>query len=101
MPHHGVVQGESKLRIVFNASSKDSQKKSLNDQLHKGPSLQNNIVIVLLRWRLLQFVYSVDIEKMYRQILIHSDDRKYQQILLLHLHTKLFDQFGNWRSLLL
>lgn len=35
---------------------------------------------VLLRWRRHRFVIATDIEKMYRQILIHPDDRDLQRI---------------------
>lgn len=36
---------------------------------------------ILLRWRRHRYVIATDIEKMYRQILIHEDDRDLQRIL--------------------
>lgn len=36
---------------------------------------------VILNWRKYRFVFSGDIQKMYRQILIHPDDRPFQRIL--------------------
>ncbi|XP_029163786.1 uncharacterized protein LOC114935214 [Nylanderia fulva] len=39
---------------------------------------------VLLRWRQHQYVFVADIEKMYRQILVHPDDCKFQTILWRH-----------------
>lgn len=35
----------------------------------------------LIRFRTYKVVVTADIEKMYRQVLVHEDDRKYQQIL--------------------
>ncbi|KAH9636894.1 hypothetical protein HF086_010675 [Spodoptera exigua] len=43
LPHHGVIKLDStttKLRVVFNASSKSSSGKSLNDLMCCGPNLQ-------------------------------------------------------------
>ncbi|XP_075162846.1 uncharacterized protein LOC142235479 [Haematobia irritans] len=84
IPHHCVLRPESsttKLRVVFDASTKTSSGKSLNDVLHTGPTLQNDLFAILLRFRLPRFVFTTDIEKMFRQILIHPKDRPYQIIL--------------------
>ena len=84
IPHHGIFQGDPKnlkFRIVFNASAKSSNRISLNDTLFAGPSLQSNIVDIMIRWRSYPYVYSADIQKMYRQIEIHPDDRNFQRIL--------------------
>ena len=84
IPHHGILQGTSsnpKFRVVFNASSHAMKGKSLNDLLLSGPSLQTNIVDILTKWRMLKYVYSADIQKMYRQINVHPDHRKFQRIL--------------------
>lgn len=84
LPHHAVIKPESrstKVRVVFNASKPSSSGNSLNDILHVGPALQRDLMAVILNWRLYQFVFSGDIEKMYRQILVHKDDLDYQRIL--------------------
>ncbi|XP_017875754.1 uncharacterized protein LOC108622406 [Ceratina calcarata] len=84
IPHRAVVRAESmttKLRVVFNASSVTSSGRSLNDLLHIGPKLQRDITIILTNWRLYQFVMVADIEKMFRQILVAPEDRRYQCIL--------------------
>ncbi|XP_075158079.1 uncharacterized protein LOC142231352 [Haematobia irritans] len=84
LPHHAVVRPESKstkVRVVFNASKKTSSGHSLNDVLHSGPILQQDLVKVLRNWRYYQFVFNGDIQKMYRQIWVHEDDQKFQQIL--------------------
>ncbi|XP_076298031.1 uncharacterized protein LOC143217532 [Lasioglossum baleicum] len=83
LPHHGVLRESSKttkLRVVFNGSMPSANGKSLNDFLLRGPNLLPNLADVLLRWRRHRFVFSADIEKMYRQILVHPEDRRWQQI---------------------
>ncbi|XP_076660299.1 uncharacterized protein LOC143363619 [Halictus rubicundus] len=84
IPHRAVIREGSlttKLRVVFNASSHTSSGYSLNDILHTGPKLQLEITRILLAWRLHKYVFVADIEKMFRQILVHPQDRKYQCIL--------------------
>uniref|UniRef100_A0ABD2XQ69 Integrase catalytic domain-containing protein n=1 Tax=Trichogramma kaykai TaxID=54128 RepID=A0ABD2XQ69_9HYME len=83
LPHHGVLKikdGNPKLRVVFNGSIKLDQGSTLNECLHVGPKLQNDIFEILLRWRRHRYVFSADIAKMFRQILIDERDRRYQQI---------------------
>ncbi|XP_031349442.1 uncharacterized protein LOC116175453 [Photinus pyralis] len=84
LPHHAVVNENkvtTKLRVVFDGSAKTNTGLSLNTLLHVGPSLQQELFLILVRFRTYQYVVSADISKMYRQIEIHPDDRKYQQIL--------------------
>ncbi|XP_011330107.1 uncharacterized protein LOC105275148 [Ooceraea biroi] len=84
LPHHGVLRQNSsttKLRVVFNGSARTSSGLSLNDCLHVGPKLHQDIDAVLLRWRVHAFVFAADIEKMFRQILLHADDQHFQKIL--------------------
>ncbi|XP_029171618.1 uncharacterized protein LOC114940982 [Nylanderia fulva] len=84
LPHHPVVKSESlstKLRVVFNASCATSNKTSLNDHLYTGPKLQNNLMSILSRWRQHKYVYLADIEKMFRQIMVHPEEADYQRIL--------------------
>ncbi|XP_043264252.1 uncharacterized protein LOC122404380, partial [Colletes gigas] len=84
IPHRAVIRTESattKLRVVFNATSRTVGGNSLNDILHVGPKLQNDITSVLTRWRLYEYVLVADIEKMFRQILVAPQDRRFQCIL--------------------
>lgn len=84
LPHHPVMKSESlstKLRVVFNASCATSNKTFLNDHLHTRPKLQNDMMSILIRWRQHKYVYFADIEKMFRQIMVHPKDAKYQHIL--------------------
>lgn len=87
LPHHGIVKESSdttKLRVVFDGSASSTTGVSLNDILHIGPKLQEDLFDILLRFRSHQYVLTGDIEKIYRQILVRPEDRKYQQILWLN-----------------
>lgn len=84
MPHHAVVKESSnttKVRLVCDASAKASNGVSLNDLLLIGPTIQNKLIIHLLRLRTFRHVLIADIEKMYRQVRLHEDDCRYQRIL--------------------
>ena len=83
MPHHSVIKQSSsttKLRVVFNASAKTSSSLSLNDIMMIGPCVQQSLIDIVLRFRMHRYVLSADVEKMYRQIVIHEDDRDLQRI---------------------
>lgn len=83
LPHHAVIKGDSlttKCRVVFDASAKSDTGVSLNDIQYVGPTLQHELFSILLRFRLHQYVLTGDISKMYRQINVHEDDRKFQRI---------------------
>ncbi|XP_076384582.1 uncharacterized protein LOC143263683 [Megalopta genalis] len=84
LPHHGVIKMSSnttKLRVVFDGSAVTSTGISLNDTLHTGPKIQDDLLCILLRFRIHQYVITGDIEKMYRQFLVRPEDRQYQRIL--------------------
>lgn len=84
LPHHGVIKKTSlttKLRVVFDASNKSSTGISLNDMLMIGPTLRDNLIQILLRFRFYNIALIGDLEKMYRQILVRTCDRDYQRIL--------------------
>ena len=84
LPHHAVIKPSStttKVRVVFDGSAKSSSGLSLNDALMIGPTIQDDIFSLLLRFRMYAYVLTGDIEKMYRQFLIRPEDRRYQRIL--------------------
>lgn len=84
LPHHAVIKESStttKLRVVFDASSKSDTGVSLNDILCKGPCIQEDLVCIMTRFRTHRYVISADIIKMYRQVWISEQDRDYQRIL--------------------
>ncbi|XP_073811802.1 uncharacterized protein [Musca autumnalis] len=97
LPHHGVFKPESsttKLRVVFNASCPSVDGKSLNDALYVGPSLQKDIVSLVLNWRVYRYVFNADITKMYRQIWINPEHTRYQRILF---RSSLEDEIADYR----
>ena len=84
IPHHGVLRECStttKLRVVFNASSPTSSGVSLNNIQMVGPTIQDDLLSILIRFRQHKYILAADIEKMYRQIAVHPSDRHLQQIL--------------------
>lgn len=83
LPHFAVVREDSvtsNVRIVFDASVKTQSGISLNDIQYPGPAIQNDIFGIMLRFREHRFVVIADVAKMYRQILIHPDERYLQNI---------------------
>ncbi|XP_055623330.1 uncharacterized protein LOC129766759 [Toxorhynchites rutilus septentrionalis] len=84
LPHHPVINQSSsttKVRVVFDGSAKTSSGHSLNDALIVGPVVQDNILDIHLRFRMFMIALVADAEKMYRQVLMHPDDRSLQRIL--------------------
>lgn len=84
LPHHSVIKKDStttKLRVVFNASNKMSNGKTLNEQMAIGKSSQSSLISLILKWRQYKYAMCADIEKMYRQIWIHDDQVDLQRIL--------------------
>lgn len=84
LPHHAVFKADSsttKTRVVFDASCKTTSGVSLNQILHTGPKVQQDLTDILIRWRKYTIVYTADIEKMFRQINLFSEDRDFHRIL--------------------
>lgn len=84
MPHHPVIKPSStttKVRVVFDASMKTSSGSSLNDVLMVGPTVQSDLLSIMLRFRLQKYVMIADIAKMYRQINVDLSDVHLQRIL--------------------
>ncbi|GFX83479.1 integrase catalytic domain-containing protein [Trichonephila clavipes] len=71
MPHHGVYRPEkstTKLRTVFNASSPSTSGKSLNSIQFNGGLVQEDLFSIMARFRKHKYVFTTDIEKMFRTI---------------------------------
>jgi len=71
----------TKLRVVFNASRNTHNGTSLNDHLLVGPKLQQDLPAIVTRWLQWLYVYTANIAKMFRQILVEPMDADFQRIL--------------------
>lgn len=78
IPHHAV---DPKFRVVFNASAETTTGQSLNDIQHKGSRVQDVLVFILMRFRRYPVAVTADVEKMFRQIVVEPEQRKWQKIL--------------------
>lgn len=84
MPHHFVLRPESsttRLRVVFDASCRTTSNVSLNEILMVGPTVQNDLFSISLRFRSHKIALTADINKMYRQIFVQDADSNFQCIL--------------------
>ncbi|KAF2894124.1 hypothetical protein ILUMI_12049 [Ignelater luminosus] len=84
IPHHGVSKlgsTSTPLHIVFDCSARSSRGKSLNYILHSGLKLQTDIVTILINFRLFPIAVTADLSKMYFQIEITPNHRKFQLLL--------------------
>lgn len=84
VPHLCVVRNQSsstKLRIVFDFSSKTSNSLSLNDITLTGPRVQPELFDTLIRFRSFIYALTADIEKMYRQVYMHPSFHCLQNVL--------------------
>ncbi|XP_011694053.1 PREDICTED: uncharacterized protein LOC105453629 [Wasmannia auropunctata] len=84
LPHHCVVKNDSsttKVRVVFDASAATDNGISLNDLQMVGPTIQNDLLALLIRFRVHPYVILADVQKMYRQVLVNPDQRSLQRII--------------------
>ncbi|XP_018402792.1 PREDICTED: uncharacterized protein LOC108779784 [Cyphomyrmex costatus] len=84
LPHHAVYKETStstKLRVVFDGSCKTTTGISLNDALLVGPTIQDDLLSILIRFRMYRYVMTADVAKMYRQVLIDPNQTSLQRIL--------------------
>lgn len=84
IPHHAVARLDkttTKWRMVMDASSKTDLGLALNDILHAGENLQNELFLILLDFRLYKTAFTSDIKQMYLRIMTNESDRKFQKFL--------------------
>ena len=77
LSHHPVIcqdKDTTKVRIVYNASAKNSSGTSLNSCLYTGPYLLKTVAEILARFRLYPIAFTADIEKAFLMIGIHPSD---------------------------
>ena len=78
LPHHHVVWQDkttAKVRVAYDASARVQPHPSLNDCLHAGPPLLEQITDILLRFRSHTVAFTADIEKAFLIVGIHDSDR--------------------------
>jgi hypothetical protein len=69
LPHHAVFKESSattKTQVVFDASAKSTTGVSMNDMLMVGPTIQQDLISIILRFRMHVYAMTADISKMYR-----------------------------------
>ena len=82
IPHHGVnhPRKPDKIRVVFDCSA-EYKGSSLNKELISGLDLTNQIVGVLTRFREDEIAFMADIEKMFYQVQVPVEQRKFLRFL--------------------
>ena len=84
LPHQAEVKKDretTKARIIFDASAKYLNEKSLNDMLDPGPCLLPRIFDILVRFRLGKIGIIADIKKAFLQIAIDEDHRDFLRMI--------------------
>ena len=84
LPHRAVVKEEretTKTRLVFDASAKYQDEKSLNDMLDPGPCLLPPVFDILVRFRLGMIGIVADIKKAFLQVGLDEDQRDFLRII--------------------
>ena len=84
MLQHSIIRPDiltTKLRVIFDASCATESGVSLNDALLVSPVIQDDLISIVLRFRIARYALTANIEKMYRQIWIREADRPLQRIL--------------------
>ena len=76
LPHHTVVRRDkatTKVRVVYDASAK-AEGSSLNECLHVGPKFSQNMLELLIKFRIFQIALIADIEKAFLMISVAPKD---------------------------
>ena len=99
LPHHGVFRHDkqtTKLRVVYDASAK-TDGPSLNDCLHTGPNFGQNILEILLRFRMHQVALVGDVENTFllgrdvlRFLWVTDVNQPHQEIIVMRFTRVIF-----------
>ncbi len=71
----------TQVRPVMDGKAKAGKSKALNEYLHKGPKLINELTEVFLRFRLRRVAVAADVKKMFYQIRLAEEDRDWHRFL--------------------
>ena len=96
LPMHAVHKTTStcitKLRVVFDTSTRSSAGISLNDQMLVGPTIHAHLIDVLLQFRQHRVTLMTDISRMYRAIILPEAQRDLHRFIWRrHEHVELKD----------
>ena len=87
IPHHAVLKPDSnttKVRVVYDASARTKKSNpSLNECLHRGPVILEDICGLLMRFRTKKIAMVADIEKAFLQIELQPKERDVTRFLWL------------------
>lgn len=75
IPYHIVRQVGKKGRLVYDASARLKDQRSLNECLYRGPSMLEDLTALLLQFRTGKIGITADIEKAFLQIGLQEPDR--------------------------
>lgn len=84
LAHHGVIQEKPeglKIRPVMDASMKSSNGKSLNDLVYIGRKLYTSIFKILLGFQKYKCAVAGDLRKMFLQVRVDKEDKKWLRVL--------------------
>ena len=71
----------TQVRPVMDGKAKAGKTRALNEYLHKGPKLINELTEVFLRFRLRKVAVAADVKKMFYQIRLAEEDRDWHRFL--------------------
>lgn len=83
LPHHIVKHEGKKGRIVYDASARVKDQRSLNECMYKGPSMLEDMTKLLIKFRTGKVGITADVEKAFLQIGIQESDRDVTRFLWL------------------
>lgn len=79
IPHHALGE-DKKFRVVFNASHPSDTGLSINEAQFKGPRLQDDLEIQIIRFRMRKIGIGADVAKMFRMVAVHPSYWDMQKI---------------------
>ncbi|XP_047998158.1 uncharacterized protein LOC125235603 [Leguminivora glycinivorella] len=75
LPFHMVQQKGKRGRLVYDASAKLKNEKSLNECLYRGPNMLEDLTGLLLKFRIGKIAVTADVEKAFLQVGLQKEDR--------------------------